>query len=485
MSLGVFDSKFFNAEVFKGYVDRLPNPKKNELIKSKAIRPRPDLAQAMKDGDGGNYLTTSLKGLINNSAAQNYDGSTDLQTNKTTTFKHSRVVVGRMNAWTENDFSYDITGGQDFLENVAEQLVEYFEEIDQATLVAILTGIFNMTGDANAAFVEAHTHDVTGVSNSEGQIGRMDGTTLNTAMQRACGDNKGKFSLALMHSFVATNLENLKILVYLKYNDGNGIEREIGLATLNGRLVLVDDSMPVINVPAQEAIAAVDAVDAVQGVYTISVTGAAIEGDKLAISFGGETFEYVADGAATAAAVAKTVRDVLKTKAAFTNVFTVGGNGSSITFTQKVGGTGAIPTVTATQTTNGTIAASIATTTAGVAAVAGVPAVEAKDAYKKYVTFVLGDGAIEYTDCGAKVPYETDRNPYINGGQDSLIARQRKCYAPFGISFTMESMSTLSPSDEELAMGVNWELVHSADQGGATQYINHKSIPIARIISLG
>ncbi|MBR1763067.1 MAG: PcfJ domain-containing protein [Eubacterium sp.] len=48
-----------------------------------------------------------VKGLINNSAAQNYDGSTNLQANKTTTFRHSRVVVGRMNAWTENDFSYE------------------------------------------------------------------------------------------------------------------------------------------------------------------------------------------------------------------------------------------------------------------------------------------------------------------------------------------------------------------------------------------
>ena len=48
-----------------------------------------------------------------------------------------------------------------------------------------------------------------------------------------------------MHSFVATNLENIKVLTYLKYNDGNGMEREIGIATLNGRLVLIDDGMPV------------------------------------------------------------------------------------------------------------------------------------------------------------------------------------------------------------------------------------------------
>ena len=37
----VFDKKIFNGEVFKGYIDRIPNPNKTELIKSRApSRPR-------------------------------------------------------------------------------------------------------------------------------------------------------------------------------------------------------------------------------------------------------------------------------------------------------------------------------------------------------------------------------------------------------------------------------------------------------------
>lgn len=405
MSLSVFDGKIFNAEVFKGYVDRLPNPKKNELIKCKAIRPRPDLAQAMADGGGGNYLTTALRGLINNSEPQNYDGSTDLESDNTTTFKHSRVVVGRMKSWVENDFSYDITGGEDFLENIAQQIVEYWEEIDQGTLVSILTGVFNMTGGANAEFVKAHTYDVTNITNSEGQFGRMDGTTLNTCMQRACGDNKGKFSLALVHSFTATNLENLKILVYLKYNDADGMERELGIGTLNGRLVLVDDSMPVLN------------------------------GYEKATADTADALKVIASGTAKAGEI--TLANVKK--GAF--------------FPDD-------------------IAASTEDTESFV--------VEAQE----YVTFVLGDGAIEYTDCGAKVPYETDRNPYKNGGQDALISRQRKCWAPFGISFTMEAVAKVSPTNAELENGVNWELVSSAASGNK-EYIAHKTIPIARIISRG
>lgn len=351
---GVFDEKIFNADVFRGYVDRIPNTKRRALVSSRAIRPRPDLASAMKDQTGGNYITTTMRGLISGTKPQNYDGKTDMTPNKTKTFRHSRVVIGRMNSWTEMDFSYDITGGEDFLENIAQQISEYWSEIDQESIVHILKGVFSMTDTAGAAFVEAHTHDVTEVANSEGKTGHMDGTTLNTAMQRACGDNKSSFALVCMHSVVATNLENLKLLAYLKYTDANGMEREVGLATLNGRMVLVDDTMPV-------------------------------------DSLGGQ------------------------------NVYT---------------------------------------------------------------TYALGEGAIEYTDCGAKTPYEVDRDPRTNGGQDTLYSRQRKCFAPYGISFTQANMADLSPTDEELEMGSNWSLVSTMSDGDK-EYIDHKAIPIARILSLG
>lgn len=478
--MGLFDKKHFNEEVFTGYMQRIPNPKKNELIKCKAIRARTDLKESMADQIGGNYITTILKGLIGSAAPQNYDGQTDMEASSTHTYKHSRVVVGRMNAFTEKDFTEEITGGHaDAMENVAEQLTEYWDEIDQATLIAILTGVFSMVGGANGEFVAAHTHNITAVENSEGDLGKMDATSLNTCMQRACGDNKSKFSLALMHSVVSTNLENYKLLKYLKYTDAQGMEREVGLGTLNGKLVIIDDSMPVKDVPASDA---VEAVEEVKGVYTLNISAAAVADDKIVVKFGDTEVTYVADGAATAANVAKTLRTLIGAVSGFTDVFTVGGTGSTVTFTQKVGGTGVAPTATVTQANSGTLAGTVTTTTPGVAAVAAKAAVTA---HKEYTTYVLGDGAIEYTDCGAKVPNEVDRDPKTNGGQDTLYSRQRKCFAPYGISFTMASMASLSPTDAELAMGENWELV-SADLGdGEKEYIAHKTIPIAQIISLG
>ncbi len=399
-----FDSKIFNGEVFQKYVDRVPNLKLNELLKSRAVTSRQDLAGAMADQVGGNYITTPLKGLISGTTPLNYDGVTNITSQNTQTFSHSRVVVGRAQAWTEKDFSYDITGGVDFMENVAQQVAEYWDEIDQATLVSILTGVFSMSDTEGARFVSEHTHDITTVANSEGRTGFMDATSLNTAIQKACGDHKNKFSLAIMHSVVATNLENMKVLVYLKYNDANGMERETGLATLNGRLVIVDDSMPVLEDPSTA------------------------------------TFSKTTDTAVTAG---KTYYTRTGTSGHYTYTAVVNPQDSSInSYYEKTGN--------------------------------GNPV---------YVTFLFGDGAIEYTNCGAKVPAEMSRDPKTNGGQDTLYNRQRKCFSPYGISFTKAHMATLSPTDEELSDGANWELVNTG--GTNKKYINLKAIPIARILSLG
>ena len=285
----------------------------------------------------------------------------------------------------------------------------------------------------------------------------MDGITLNTAMQRACGDNKSKFSLAIMHSVVATNLENLKILVYAKYNDENGMERDAAMATLNGRLVLIDDGMPV------------DIIAATAGVYEVAIGGTVAEEDVINVA--GVTVTLDATSGASKNAAASAVKDAIDADAVASAIYSTSVSGAKITLTEKEGQYGNVPTVSITSTA-GTIALTVKT--------APVPV-----AYNKYTTFVLGNGAIEFTDCGAKVPYEMDRDPKTNGGEDTLYSRQRKCFAPYGISFTKASMSTASPTDSELENGANWELVNNGLTDTAKKYISSKAIPIARIISRG
>ena len=345
-----FDNKTFNPQAFGAYVENVPNLTRNALINSGAIRGNANIRNAFSNQTGTAYAILPMFDNIGGEA-QNYDGTTDLTSNSTKTYEQGVVVIGRANAWSEYDFSEDITGGVDFMSNVGSQVSKYWETVDQKMLLSILKGIFAMTGTENLKFVDNHTWDI---STENGENAKVGATTLNSAIQRASGDNKNAFTLVIMHSAVATNLENLNLLSYLKQTDANGIQRDLTLATWNGRTVLIDDNMPV-------------------------------------DTSGGEN---------------------------------------------------------------------------------------------KYTTYILGQGAFYYENIGAKVPYEMGRDPKIKGGQDTLYSRQRKCFAPYGISYTKKNQATNSPTNAELEDGSNWELVNTGGAAGV-EYIDVKAIPIARIVSKG
>lgn len=372
-----FDSKSFNERAFGKYMSAVPNVKLNKLRESRAIVGDARLRETFKNNaqTGTVYATIPYFGLIGGQS-QNYDGVNNLTTETTTTYEQGVFTYGRMNGWTEADFSYDVTGGVDFMANVRNQINAYWNADDQNVILAILKGIFSMAntgkGDiktANALFVEMHTYDISapdGGNTTEAMC--MNATTLNSAIQRACGDNKHKFALVFCHSAVSTNLENLKLIAYLKYTDADGIERDLGMATWNGRLVVIDDSMPTEVIPAVESVDATETTEAVQG----------------------------------------------------------------------------------------------------------------HEAYTVYTTYVLGEGAIGFEDVGAKVPYEMVRDAKTRGGEDTLVSRKRHAVSVAGISYLKASQATNSPTNEELEKGVNWSLVNDE-----TKAIEHKAVPIARIISRG
>ena len=330
----LFDKTYFNAEVFEKYVEKIGRERTNGLLNSNAILKRDDLKVRMDEQVGGNIIVTPIAGLLNGDA-DNYDGLTDIKTDSTDTFYQKRVVIGRAHSWTEKDFVFDITGGYDPMRTVANQLLDWWADLKQDELLAILEGVFSMSGTENKKFVDAHTY--------EADVFKA--TTLNTALQKALGANKANFALAIMNSAVATQLENLNLIQFGTYTNPQGLQADLALATINGRPIIIDDSLPVVD--------------------------------------------------------------------------------------------------------------------------------------DKYTTYVFGNGAIEYTEAGAKVPYEVDRDPMKNGGQDSLYTRDRFCFAPRGISFTESSMASLSPTRAELKNGKNWEVVKNAD--GEVFPLNQ--IPISRIIT--
>ena len=229
-----FDAKSFNPQAFKYRADRVPRVRLNEMRKSRILAGNPDIRAVFTTQDGTGYARIAMRGLLDGDAV-NYDGQTDITATSTKTFEQGVVVVGRAKAWVEKDFSHDITGGIDFMDNVAAQVAEYWQDVDQDTLLAVLRGVFSMTSTKGAEFVKKHTFTVDGP---------MEATTLNSATAQACGDRKKKFAMIFMHSAVATNLENLNLLTALKYTDKEGVTRDLTLYTWNGKLVITDDGMP-------------------------------------------------------------------------------------------------------------------------------------------------------------------------------------------------------------------------------------------------
>lgn len=243
-----FDSKSFNPQAFGKYVDRIPNVTKNELAKSGAVGTNQNAHDALSNQTGSLYARVPYFGRIDGSTSQNNDGGTDIASTNTTTYEQGFVVASRMDGWTEKSFSKNITAGVDFMDNVAAQIADYKIDVRQAMLLAILKGVFSMstTGSTVAAkaakeFLDKHVYNITANTGDDALVGAA---TLNKAIQKAGGDNKNIFKLVIMHSEVATNLENMKLLKYMTYTDADGIERELALATWNGRTVLVDDNMP-------------------------------------------------------------------------------------------------------------------------------------------------------------------------------------------------------------------------------------------------
>ena len=460
-----FDAKSFNPEAIKYMVGRVPNLKMNEIKKSRALAGNPDIRDVFASQNGTGYARIAMRGLLEGDAV-NYDGQTNITATTTKTFEQGVVVVGRAKGFVEKDFSYDITGGVDFMQNVADQVADYKDGLDQDTILAILKGIFSMSGDTKSVeFVNKHTLDITGETTKT-----VGATTLNTAMNRACGANKKKFALVFMHSDAATGLENLNLLEHLKYTDKDGVQRDLDLGTWNGKLVVIDDAMP-----TNESVAT-------QGVWTIKVDTKAVAGDKIEIC--GTTFTWVANGSTVgdfdleipSTDNATNQAAAIQTKLAAITTGDIAGitwtaSSTTVTGTQKT--TAPDAEVTAEVQTGGTMVITVTNTTAPVIAT-------------DYITYVLGEGSISYEDVGAKVPYEMARDAATNGGEDTLYVRQRKCFAPFGISYEKKNQATLSPTDAELQDGANWVLVHTGEaQASDRSYINHKAVAIARIISRG
>lgn len=237
-SVGVFNKKYFNKVAFGKYSQTIPQKRLNLLIKSGILTGNKEIRETLANQTGSAYAVIPMTGRLHGKPV-NYDGKTRTDKGKTLpTYKRGVVVIGRKDKFEESDFTYDVTSGVKFMDQIAVQLRDYWDESWEDVILKIVEGIFSMTSQEGKKFIQKHTFDITKETNPNIQE-----TTLNDALKKACGDRRRNFTLSIANSEIVTNLENKKLITNMRYNDANGIERELNLYTWNGKVLIEYDDI--------------------------------------------------------------------------------------------------------------------------------------------------------------------------------------------------------------------------------------------------
>jgi len=200
---------------------------KSDLISSGIVVPDPQLdvlAQA-----GGRLINVPFfKDLTGADEVLSDDGS--LTVGKITTGQDIAALMMRGRAWSVNDLATALSG-DDPMGAVADLVAEYWNRMEQTTLINVLTGAFagtNMSGLVS---------DISGNGTEAARC--LNATTFLTA-QQLMGDAKGRLVAIAMHSAVATYLATNDLIDFLPDSEGKPV-----IKTFMGKIVLENDSCPV------------------------------------------------------------------------------------------------------------------------------------------------------------------------------------------------------------------------------------------------
>ena len=233
----------FDEELFINRWNSEPDSEKTALLDSGVMVEDPILASQLQGH--GNFGSIPFYKTLTGTPV-NHDAATDITATETSGDYQSFVAYGRDVAWTARDFVGELSGA-DPMGHIIASTAKFWAKYRQKKIIGILGAIFGITG--TAAWT-SHTVDVGSATATARKINETD---LNDLATDTLSDNKGAYKLAIMHSSVARTLENLQVLEYWKQTDANGIQRNLGLASVNGYTVIIDDGVPVTTVGGSEA----------------------------------------------------------------------------------------------------------------------------------------------------------------------------------------------------------------------------------------
>lgn len=227
----------FDPEVFNYEWHNTPDLVLTSMIQSGAVVEDKEIARLISNGS--NFFTTPFYDVLGGNE-DNYNGVDDFTDGTIGGGTYSGCVFGRMKKWSAKSFIKDFNSGADPMAQIIAGVAQYWIKKRQERLVKILEAVFGITGDVEWS---KHITDLATKTASATDVNKINETSLNDACVKACGDNAGDYTLAIMHSVVANRLANLQLLNFSKYTDAQGITRALPIGQVNGMTVIVNDNV--------------------------------------------------------------------------------------------------------------------------------------------------------------------------------------------------------------------------------------------------
>lgn len=231
---GTFGGFAFDPEVFAEYMAEQPTWS-NAIIASGILQEDATIMNLI--GSEGNVATLPFyKAMdIKDYEPYNNDGLTDNVPKEIQGGKQTAMLIQRMMAWKAQDFTKELTGA-DPMQHIANSVNNYYRQVWEAELMNIVNTVMQLEG------MQGHVYDVSAAEGSEvGDANKIGETSMIYAEQKALGDAQNKFGIAIMHSLILARYKALGLVEYAKYNEANGLTREIVMPTINGKIVVESD----------------------------------------------------------------------------------------------------------------------------------------------------------------------------------------------------------------------------------------------------
>lgn len=230
---GTFGGFAFDHVVFAEYMAEQPTWS-NAIIASGILQEDQTIMDLI--GSRGNVATLPFYKAMDIADYEPYnnDGETDNVPMEIQGGKQTTMLIQRMMAWKAKDFTRELTGANP-MQHIANSVNNYYQQVWEAELMNIVNAVMKLEG------MENHVMDISAVGDSVEAANKIDETTMIFAQQKALGDAAGNFGIAIMHSLILARYKALGLVEYAKYNEANGLTREVSLPTINGLIVVPSD----------------------------------------------------------------------------------------------------------------------------------------------------------------------------------------------------------------------------------------------------